>query len=83
MLIKLYAIKDKVAEEFGPPFMAKNDAIAGRMARDLLKNTPYPLDYTLEMIGNYDLSNGKLSQLEIIPIDWKINKLEEVNEPSL
>lgn len=55
MKTQIYAVKDNVAGEYGPPFTAKNDGVAQRMFEQMLdkaiKNTT---EYDLYVIGSYD-----------------------------
>lgn len=56
----VYAIHDKTAEEFGPPFIAKNDGVAVRNFKQYMQNSPDFQDYALFCIGTYCSINGKL-----------------------
>lgn len=54
MLYQVYTVRDKLAEESGPPFIAVNDKVAMRQYKamnipDSLKN-----EYELLMIGYFD-----------------------------
>ena len=51
----VYTIFDKVAQESGPLFECKNDAVAQRNFKDLIKreNLP-PKDYILYLIGRFE-----------------------------
>jgi len=51
MIVNLYVIKDKVADELGPIFEAKNDAVAARNYRSVLKKAAFPTDYILLKVG--------------------------------
>lgn len=64
----LYVVYDKVAEESGPPFTAKNDAVAIRAAVSLLVNSDvlYIDDYELYRIAEID---NKTLQIELISIE--------------
>lgn len=57
---ELYSIYDALAEEYGPPFPAKNDAVAWRKAKQMLKG--YDLENSPELslfqIGTFDVSTG-------------------------
>lgn len=51
----IYTIYDEVAQEAGPPFLAKNDGVANRQYQELLlKNRLDRTEFTLHMIGEYD-----------------------------
>jgi len=56
MIVNLYAVRDRIAEETGPIFMAKNDAIALRQTQQLLRSEQVtdPEDFELWMVGTYD-----------------------------
>lgn len=51
---KLYVIFDKVAQEAGPIQCAKNDGIARRMFRSAIKDAPFPMDFKIMCVGEYD-----------------------------
>lgn len=51
---KLYVIYDKLAEESGPIFTAKNDMVALRQYSHLIKDVENQNDYSLECVGVYD-----------------------------
>jgi len=53
--MKLYVIRDLIAEESGPVFEAKNDQVAGRGFRQALERSKGgPSEYRLMCIGEYD-----------------------------
>lgn len=57
--MKLYSVKDIVADEFGPVFEAKNHAVANRAYRKLLlDNVANASDYELHCIGDFDSEKG-------------------------
>lgn len=58
---KLYVIFDKVAEEAGPVQCAKNDGIARRMFRQAIKDAPFPGDFKILCIGEYDSDTVEFS----------------------
>lgn len=57
--MKLYVIYDKVAEESGPLFQAKNDETAKRQFIGMIKHEKVlsPGDYNLHCVGYYDHAN--------------------------
>lgn len=63
---ELYCVYDALAEEYGPPFPAKNDAVAWRKAKNMLQG--YDLEKSPELslfqIGTYDVSTGFIKPLE-------------------
>lgn len=62
MIMYLYTVYDKVAEEAGPVFQAINDGIAMRQFKSLGIPEALEKDYTLHRIGQYDSKN-----MEVIP----------------
>lgn len=59
MIVKYYSIKDVLAEEFGPLFVAKNDAVAARMYKNVaLQERVNPNDYELWLVLVLDTDNG-------------------------
>lgn len=56
-----YAIYDKMAEEFGPLFPAKNDKVAVRHFRQLIGSAENKADYSLHCICEVDQESGQLS----------------------
>lgn len=54
MLYSVYTIKDKLAEECGPPFVAVNDKVALRKYKDLGIPESLKHEYELLMIGLFD-----------------------------
>lgn len=54
-MVNLYCVRDRVAEESGPIFAAKNHAVAKRQYDAMLgKEGVQPLDYSLLFLGSYD-----------------------------
>lgn len=70
--LKVYTVYDKLAEEAGPPFYAKNHAIALRNYNKLLEQTNTPNDYELYHVGFWFPEQIKLDCLEMP------SKVEEV-----
>lgn len=60
MILQMYNVKDKISEEFAPPFVAKNDAVALRQFNHLINNLN-PQDYSLYHIGQYDSDTGLIT----------------------
>jgi hypothetical protein len=56
MTNKLYAVYDKLMEEAGPIFEARNDEVAKRMFRNLMKDNPgiNREDHTLYSLGSFN-----------------------------
>lgn len=59
----LYSIEDKVANEFGPIFQAKNDGVAKRMYSQTIQGDRilYADDYRLWSVGEFDVETGVIS----------------------
>lgn len=68
MKTNLYVIRDMVAEEVGPIFEAKNDAVAHRNFADLLKTAIAPCDFMLYRIATFDRDDMQLSDLVAVNI---------------
>ena len=76
MITNIYTIRDKVAEEVGPLFQAKNDAVAIRQFKQLIKDFENPEEYELLCLGDFndqtiELETGKVKviniNIEVIP----------------
>jgi hypothetical protein len=77
MLFRLYILYDKVAEEGGPVFQAKNDAVALRhfeQAMAAQHGVMHPEDFKLLCIGFYDSDlciayrlSGCTTSIEVTP----------------
>lgn len=65
--MNLYTIYDKVAEEAGPIFEAKNDGVATRAYQDLFSSRPvaHPDEFKLMLLGAIDKTTGKILTLDI------------------
>lgn len=50
----IYSIRDNLAGEFAPPFIANNDAVAIRIFAITLKGEPERQDFDLHGIGSMD-----------------------------
>lgn len=71
---RVYAIFDRVAEEFGPPVCAVNDGVAIRMYRQSIKDAGPQDDYRLYYIGDFDTSSGKLIAADVPELVEVINE---------
>lgn len=60
--VGLYVIKDKVADDVGPVFSAKNDGVAKRHYNDSISQVKYPDDYQLIRVGYFDTK-----YLDVVP----------------
>lgn len=54
MQVKLYTIRDLVAGECGPIFVAKNEALAVRQSCQLLAGVNNVVEYSLYCVGTFD-----------------------------
>ena len=56
MTYNIYTIYDKVSEECGPVFQAKNDLVAVRMFKSMVNDNPnIPVDeYEVYCLGEFD-----------------------------
>lgn len=62
-MMRLYVIKDTVADEFGPVFEAKNDEVATRSFKALISKAIQPSDFVLFFAGVKG-ENGVIQALE-------------------
>lgn len=58
--MKLYSVKDLVAEKFGPVFTAVNDGVAVRQFTGLLKQVDYVGEYVLYCVAEFDDEHGSI-----------------------
>lgn len=70
--IYYYAVKDKVAEEFGPLYGAKNDNVAIRNFKQLIDKTITPDDYELWYIGTFDYVDGSFTDISQHKIECEV-----------
>lgn len=64
-LFGVYSVRDEVAEEYGPPFLAKNDGVAQRQFLNsfihaIQSKGAQVSDFTLWCIGKYNSLEGEL-----------------------
>ena len=81
-MLNLYVVYDKIAQESGPVYTAKNDVVAQRMYQGLINDTGInPADYQLLHVAAYD--NGALSATlpSVIPDVYEV--VLEVNNESI
>lgn len=67
-LMSIYVVYDRLAEESGPCFEAKNDLVARRNFRRILSSGSSPSDYLLLRVGNIDHEKNTIDA-EMIPVD--------------
>lgn len=68
MKYKLYAVYDKVAEVYNPPFVATTDTSAFRSLRQATENDPNKCDYELKKIADYDSETGLIDNCDVITV---------------
>ena len=77
MINELFTIYDKVAQEAGPIFQAKNLYVAMRYVKDMIKDNNINLtEYDLVRLGTFDSESMSLSVLS------KADAVELSNVPS-
>lgn len=80
MKLNIYTIFDRVAEEAGPIFVAKSDAVAVRNFRHYTKDTRQE-EYRLYRVGEYDNDKVMVFGLDGRPEEVLVPTLvEEVKE---
>lgn len=65
MVVRLYSVFDRVAQQFSPISEAVNDAVAYRMYKQALKDNPNREDYQVMFIGSFDNVKGVLSPVAL------------------
>lgn len=92
MLMKMYTILDHLADEAGPPFIAKNDNVARRQFENLIVETfrgsPQPREgeYSLFAIGTFDTTTVELTRFDVplvIPTDLARNVISKSFEDKI
>ena len=81
--LKLYAIYDRCAMQFQPPFAAVNDAVAIRMFATNCKHPEVSAiagDLDLYYVGEIDYSTGEITPAEGKPVFLHRLTLQEVND---
>ena len=81
MEMHMYTIRDLVAEDNGPLFAAKNDAVAMRSYNRLMAEVDNPSEYVLYHVFSYDHSAAIYQDCadlrhDVYPVNEKI--IEEV-----
>lgn len=68
--MNVYTINDRVAEESGPPFIAKNDGVATRQFLAMIRDESVLSvnDYRLLRIGEYDPKTSKIESCDIMEV---------------
>lgn len=72
MVLGLYSIYDKVAEQYGPVWQARNDAVAVRAARKVLESVaPWDRDaYVIREVGMVDDQSGVVTGQMIRDVEF-------------
>lgn len=81
MITNLYSVLDVPAEQFSPPFPARNTAIAGRVMDEMLKNVPEHLkcEYRLYQVGSWDDVAGTLAPV-FVPCEVNKQRVNDLTE---
>lgn len=77
MKVGLYSIYDKVAQESGPVFQAKNDDVAIRATCNLLADVHAIDDYILYRVGTFDTDNHMIDDCDVVVLDYEILYLSQ------
>lgn len=80
MTHKLYSIRDRAADQFGPVFQAVNDAVASRSMVRLMEKVPsYDRDaFQLVCLGEFDDQTGNIVVTGVDVIDYSMPKFNEI-----
>ena len=84
----LFAVKDLVADEFGPVFIANNDASAIRMCQEMYRKNEtmkvHCVDYAVYRLGLWNLNSGKIVPTadNLLSVPIALFKEFETNEVS-
>lgn len=81
--MRMYSIKDKIAKQFGPPVLARNDEVATRQFVNLVvENKISSTDYALYFLADFNDEEGTLDQskgpYEVVIVHKKTTDLTEV-----
>lgn len=77
MVTRMYTVFDKVAQEAGPIFNAKNDGVAMRSYLALLKETKDQGEYKLMCLGSFE--NESMS-IVLLPDPIEVMEMTEVED---
>lgn len=80
MVMYVYTIFDKVANECGPIIEAKNDAVALRQYRQVTKDINSPGEFALYRIGSMDHDQVKLVVVENGFIEIVTENIDQVEK---
>lgn len=65
MVVRLYSVFDRVAQEFSPISEAVNDGVAWRMYRQVMQENPNASDFQVMYVGDFDRKKGVLTPARI------------------
>lgn len=68
MIYNVYVVKDKLAEEAGPPFVAVNNGVAIRQYKQMGIPESLKDEYSLHLIGFYDSKEMTITPNLIIDV---------------
>ena len=84
MINELFTIYDKVAQEAGPIFQAKNLYVAMRYVKDMIKDNNINLtEYDLVRLGTFDsesMSLVALSKCDAVELSNCVTYVDDANE---
>jgi hypothetical protein len=85
MITQLYTVRDRVAEESGPIFQAKNDGIAYRAYSELLQSATNskPDDYMLLHLGSYDNETTTIKTTTVRQVYIGLTMVDELEEENV
>jgi len=67
--MNLYTIRDKVAEDCGPVFQAKNNGVAVRNFEQMFeKNAVSASDFVLLLLGTFDQDSGRITAYDDLEV---------------
>lgn len=76
MKVSFYSVRDVEAQEYGPVFQAKNDAVANRNFLTILKGTAVPSAFRLHRLGVFDTETGEMwpKNEEVVVVDMTVDQ---------
>lgn len=77
MLYNVYTVKDKLAEECGPPFIAVNDKVAIRQYKSMGIPESLKNEYSLLKIGYFDSIDVSITPNVVITLITEEDKNEQ------
>lgn len=85
MLYRVYSCYDKVAQEFAPPYLGRNHAVAIRGFKNMMasERVPTPSDFRLYWVGSFDGEKGVLTPVSPIEEVFSPGSDEDVESASL